>query len=77
MAARKSNATAQDAQRAAFIAAPTPAAAARVIGVDGKRVRAYLRGTLGVHVSQDASAYNADARNALYERFAPKPDASK
>lgn len=72
MTTRKGTTT--DAQRDAFIAAPNPASAARVLGIDGKRVRAYLRGTLGVHVSKDASAYTREVRGALFDHFAPKSD---
>ena len=49
--ARKTRARKSDKQRAAFMAANTPAAAARVIGWDGKRFRNVLRSILGVYVS--------------------------
>jgi hypothetical protein len=71
MAARKSNA---DPKRDAFVAAPTPAAAARTLGIDGKRVRNALRSKLGVFVSKDASAYTPAVRSALYDIVAPKSE---
>lgn len=45
----------QDKTRAAFIAAPTPAAAARIVGRNGKGFRDVLRSVFGVYVSRDGS----------------------
>jgi hypothetical protein len=55
-----------DALRDAFIAANTPAAGARVLGVDGKWLRGILRAKLGVFVSRGGT-YDEATRGALYD----------
>lgn len=53
-------------KRAAFVAATTPEASARAIGMNGRRVRNVLRGKLGVMVSK-GDAYSPSVRGKLYD----------
>jgi hypothetical protein len=60
-----------DATLASFLAAPNAAEAFRIIGVDGKRGRNYLRSKLGAFASKGTgwSALDNATRTSVYERF--------
>lgn len=57
-----------DINKAEAMKAANPADFARAIDVDPKRLRAKLR-NLGVRVSDDRAAFNADAKNQLWDHF--------
>lgn len=61
---------------AQVMAAPTPAAAARALGVNGKGLRDVLR-RAGVYVSHDATAWNDDSKRYVHAHFTTTGDARK
>jgi hypothetical protein len=68
-----------DALLASFLAAPNAADAARIINVDGKRMRQHLRSKLGAYASKGTgwSALDIAARTGVFERFTTPVAASK
>ena len=65
-----------DINKAEAMKAGTPAEFARAINVDPKRLRAKLR-SLGVRVSDDRAAFNAEAKNQLWDHFVTAKSSEK